>query len=93
MHIRNHCVRRYCERVLGYELSGDFDRAMASFERHSGLTIADIRSRIIADVRPGIPATVLFRGTRKVVRGIHARYVVNQGSVHTCYRGDEFDDE
>lgn len=89
MWVRNHAVRRYSERVLGLSFRGTFDEAMESVHKSSGLTVSDIRTRIIEDVTPGCPATVLFRGTRRVVRGVHARYVVNEGCVHTCYIGNE----
>lgn len=89
MYVRNHAVRRYSERVLGLTFGGTFDHAMARVEDSSGLTVADIRNLIIDDVSPRLPATVLYRGTRRVVKGLDAKYVINRNMVHTCYRGNE----
>ncbi len=95
IYITNHAVRRYAERVLGVQSRGDFDSAMVVVEARTGLGVEDIRNQIRDDVGPGIPATVMFRGTRKVVRGVRARYVLNERKVHTCYLGNELetDDE
>lgn len=93
MYVANHAVRRYAERVLNIQSNKPFKHAMDVVYYRTGLTADDIRNRIMADCLPGIPATVLFRGTRRVVRGVHARYVVNQRIVHTCYIGNEYDDD
>lgn len=91
MYVANHAVRRYAERVLNVQTNKPFHHAMLVVYHQTGLTTEDIRQRIRDDVIPGIPATVLFRGTRRVIRGVHARYVVNQRAVHTCYVGNEND--
>lgn len=91
MHVANHAVRRYAERVLHVQTRKPYKLAMEIVYSQTGLTADDIRQRIRDDVVPGLPATVLFRGTRRVVRGVHARYVVNKRIVHTCYIGNEYD--
>ena len=91
LYVTNHAVRRYAERVLKVNANGPFQSAMRYVEDATGLTVDEIRSMIIDDVEPRVPHMVLFKRSRRVIRGIHAKYVVNDCAVHTCYIGDETD--
>jgi hypothetical protein len=93
--ITHHAVRQYITRVLGVRLKqslGDYE-AICEFEHRTGTSRREIYKIINSDVTPRLPLTVLNRGTRRVIKGETARYVVDEGRVITCYTGDEDRDQ
>lgn len=88
--ITTHAVRRYIESVVRFPCYARSDwKAIATFEIRTGRTEHEIEDLIRADVTERIPATVLSNGTRKVIKGECARYVVQDGCVVTCWEISE----
>jgi hypothetical protein len=89
-----HCLRRYIERVIGYEPrkpTGDDYVFVRQFTSETGVHLRDLNRAIESEVLAGVPRKVLHTGSRRVVRGSRCRYVVSSGTVVTCYRGDEME--
>jgi hypothetical protein len=87
--ITHHAVRQYIERVLGFRLGrkATDPEVITEFEQATGITCAQLYRVIARDVTPCLPITILNRGTRRVIKGVHGRYVFDEGAVITCYTG------
>lgn len=87
--VKVHAIRRYLERVEKFCERGSDHRVIKMFEAATGLREGQIVERMLRDVEGSVPATVLFNGTRRMVRGTTARYVIDRGAIVTCYTGNE----
>jgi len=86
--VSQHAKRRYLERISGFDFTS-FDRkglgdriAVEAACEAEGISPDDLERLICGEVECRVPATVRMRGSRCVVRGETARYVV-QGAVVT----------
>jgi hypothetical protein len=89
--ITHRAMRRYIERVVGLRINRSLTdyQAIAEFEAQTGTHRNDLYKIIHSDVTPRLPITVLNRGTRRVIKGENARYIVDEGKVVTCYTADQ----
>lgn len=84
--ISTHAVRRYIERIIGFPCYTHNDwRAIARFEKMTGNSADSIEDIIRSDVESRVPATVIAKRSRKIVKGETARFVIEDGEVVTCY--------
>lgn len=84
--VTDHAVRRYIERVVGFGCYSNHDwREIVRFENASGKSADDIVALIAHEVEAAVPHTVIRNGTRRVIRGQTARFVIEAGRVMTVY--------
>ena len=89
IHVTRHAQRRYLERIAGVDFSA-FDRRRISDGAAVTAVLAEARiapdfvwTIIATEVEPLVPATARNRGSRCIVRGVTARYVVEGGNAVT----------
>jgi hypothetical protein len=85
--ITKHAVRRYIERILGFDFTAydrlgmdDYLSVDLACEK-LGIDVRDVEATIEMDVEPRVPATARLRGSRRIVRGEKGKYVIGSG----CY--------
>jgi len=98
--VTRHAVRRYLERVMGFDFTFcDKHRLNDHFAvdvacDQLGIDRAAVEAEIALEVAPRMPETVRLRGTRRIVTGVKAKYVVEHGRVvMTVYPSDWKRDE
>jgi hypothetical protein len=84
--VTQHAQRRYLERIVGVDFS-PFDRrriedgeAVSAVCAEAGIAPDFVNSLIANEVDARVPATARLRGSRCVVKGLTARYVVVDGN-------------
>lgn len=87
--VTRHALRRFIERVDGFEFNGSDDDAVETYLELTGLREGQIVERMLKEVDGRVPPRSLVTGSRRVVRGETARFIVVGGAIVTVYTEQE----